>query len=246
MIKGKIKEILIKILSVEKFIQFQILFNKVLMRKSCTIDLNAVFEILSKKSNVNFIQIGANDGKTNDPIFHFIGKYKWLGVLVEPIPDIFERLKASYKNCTEHLIFENCGVGEFNEAMDFYSLPIEFDDPNWLQQIGSFNLDAFKRNLEVLPGFIDKMITTKLPVITWDELVSRSDFNSLDLLVVDVEGAEYVVIKQLAESKIKPNYLLFEWGSMSAADFEKTKTILISLSYDLYITGGDVFCIRKK
>jgi hypothetical protein len=37
-----------------------------------------------------FIQIGANNGMTGDPIRKYILKYHWRGILVEPQPDIFQ------------------------------------------------------------------------------------------------------------------------------------------------------------
>jgi hypothetical protein len=43
-----------------------------------------------------FIQIGANDGKTHDPLYKFVTEFGWSGILLEPLPDIFERLKANY------------------------------------------------------------------------------------------------------------------------------------------------------
>lgn len=43
--------------------------------------------------NVKFIQIGANDGITDDPIRKYILNHNWKGVLVEPNASVFESLK---------------------------------------------------------------------------------------------------------------------------------------------------------
>ncbi len=43
---------------------------------------------------VTFVQIGANDGVWNDPIEPYLRGEKWRGVLVEPVPYVFARLKA--------------------------------------------------------------------------------------------------------------------------------------------------------
>ncbi|MFO1348206.1 MAG: hypothetical protein U1F12_06435 [Pseudomonadales bacterium] len=56
-----------------------------------------------------YVNIGANDGITNDPIFPFIEKYNWHGIQVEPVLSTFNQLKinlASFKNT----IFENSAV----------------------------------------------------------------------------------------------------------------------------------------
>ena len=39
---------------------------------------------------LSFVQIGANDGVTGDPIRRFILEFGWSGVLVEPQLEIFE------------------------------------------------------------------------------------------------------------------------------------------------------------
>ena len=49
-----------------------------------------------------FVQIGANDGRslggtpgvTDDPIFEYVHTYRWSGLLVEPIPYLFDRLRS--------------------------------------------------------------------------------------------------------------------------------------------------------
>ena len=38
----------------------------------------------SKKGKIFFIQIGANDGQWNDPIYKFIRRDRWSGILIEP------------------------------------------------------------------------------------------------------------------------------------------------------------------
>lgn len=37
-----------------------------------------------EKEDFSFIQVGANDGYTNDPIYKYVRLYDWTGVLVEP------------------------------------------------------------------------------------------------------------------------------------------------------------------
>ena len=43
-----------------------------------------------------FIQVGSSDGITNDPIHDYIVKYKWKGILVEPVEYLFNRLLRTY------------------------------------------------------------------------------------------------------------------------------------------------------
>ena len=59
--------------------------------------------------NIRFIQVGANDGFRGDPIRRMVQKYNWSGILIEPLPDIYEKLKENYKD-QEGLIFENAAI----------------------------------------------------------------------------------------------------------------------------------------
>ena len=45
-------------------------------------------------SNFTVVQVGANDGKTQDPVHPLIMRGGWSGILVEPIPNLFGRLSA--------------------------------------------------------------------------------------------------------------------------------------------------------
>ena len=50
-----------------------------------------------KHKDFFFVQIGANDGFKADPIYLYVRKYGWKGILVEPVSYIFEKLKENYK-----------------------------------------------------------------------------------------------------------------------------------------------------
>src|ERR1700722_3021383 len=70
-------------------------------------DLAIHYLLVSRGVNLTFIEVGANDGRFGDPLRQYILKYQWKGVLVEPQPDIFERLKANYAGLNNRISFEN-------------------------------------------------------------------------------------------------------------------------------------------
>src|SRR4029453_18454609 len=45
---------------------------------------------------LKFVQIGANDGIRFDALHKFVTSHPCSGVVVEPLPDMFERLRANY------------------------------------------------------------------------------------------------------------------------------------------------------
>ena len=58
-----------------------------------------------------FVQIGANNGISADPIRPYVLKYHWRGVLVEPHPAAFARLVENYR-AEPQLVFENAAIAE--------------------------------------------------------------------------------------------------------------------------------------
>jgi FkbM family methyltransferase len=202
------------------------------------------FKLFAKsKKNIRFVQIGAHDGVKNDPIHPYIRQYGWQGVLVEPIPAIFKELKQNYEGVPK-LRFEMVGIADTDGALQFYHLPPEFDDPNWLQQIGTFDRKAIEFNLAVRHDLLPHITSTEIPTVSLKTLFSRNHIEQLDLLLLDVEGLEWVILKQLQDLTIRPQYLFFEWGCMNPRDLDALLQFLQASGYRLYGCGDDILATR--
>jgi hypothetical protein len=82
-----------------------------------------------------FIQIGAYDGISNDPIYHCIKNFNWHGVIVEPISEHFDKLRTTYSNETENLVLINTAIGKYDGFSDMYTIKkIDNDLPEWCYQ----------------------------------------------------------------------------------------------------------------
>ena len=53
---------------------------------------------LCDKKHLNAIQVGSNDGLSNDPLRKFIVNNDWNAVLIEPVPNLFNRLVNLYSD----------------------------------------------------------------------------------------------------------------------------------------------------
>jgi FkbM family methyltransferase len=204
-----------------------------------------IFLRLLSKSKVKFVQIGANDGVKNDPVHGFIRKYRWSGVLVEPVPEIMEKLKKAYAG-THDLIFENLGIAGQSGTLDFYFLPAEYNEPDWLQQIGTFDKGAIHLNLANFPNLLGKIETRQIKTLTLKELMDKNKISKTDLLIIDAEGFEYKILVQLDQLREKPSFILFEWGCMNDTDQHHLYDFLKSQTYQLYSSGGDILAVLKR
>ena len=70
-------------------------------------DLSVQLLMAARGPCLNFIQVGANDGRYGDPLRKYIMKHPWHGILIEPQPDIYAKLCENYASVRDRLIFEN-------------------------------------------------------------------------------------------------------------------------------------------
>lgn len=206
------------------------------------INTNRFFQLLSS-SQRSFIQIGANDGVKNDPIYSFVVNYRWQGVLVEPLPDFFARLQSNYSGIPG-LRFENSGISDKDGHLEFYYLPPRYSSPEWLQQIGSFSKEAILLNLKDLPEFIPHIESDRIPVLTLNQLFAKYSIRSVDLLLIDAEGFEGRILKGLALSSVRPRFIFYEWGCMSTIEHRELMNMLKGLGYALYASQGDILAVK--
>src|SRR5215468_60576 len=86
----------------------------------------AVHLLLARRQTLFFVQIGAHDGITGDPLRKFVLKYHLPGILVEPNPAVFKKLVANYRG-EPQLRFENVAVGPTQGTKSLY-LPATGDN----------------------------------------------------------------------------------------------------------------------
>lgn len=211
------------------------------------INVRHIFEIISrrKKSPPFFIQVGSFDGVSNDPIHEYVKNFNWKGILVEPMPPFFEKLKKNYSDA-RGLIFENVGVGDKEGEFDFYHLPAEYNEPQWLQQIGSFSRDSLVVNLkDTHPDLIGHIQHRRINAVTLNELMRKHTVSDIDVLNIDAEGFEYRILKDMNKLASKPCAILFEWGCMNKNDLSNLLNVLQQNDYTLFTSSGDMVALHK-
>lgn len=106
-----------------------------------------------KKEDLFFVQIGANDGKSGDPLYEFIINNNWKGILIEPMPDVFEQLKENFSFASGRLIFENSAISDTGGEFTIYYIDNSGKKfPEWVSQLTSFNKDVLQKEFDLLPG----------------------------------------------------------------------------------------------
>lgn len=180
--------------------------------------------IHSKSKDIDgfkFLQIGANDGLINDPIYKFILRDKWTGIRIEPLPIPFKKLE--YLHGRNHRVIPmQCLVADESGEMEIYHL--SFSDSRWATGLASLDKSNLQRQID--NGYVEKraakfqaklpadksawISSSSLKVAEINSLIRKEFPDGLDFLQIDVEGFDHKLIAALDLSAIKPGMLRFE------------------------------------
>lgn len=183
---------------------------------------------------VTFVQIGANDGVWNDPIEPYLRGEKWRGVLVEPVPYVFARLKARYGS-RQNFILENCAIAESDGTRTFYSVrEWEGDEASHASAIGSFSLVHVLKHAANVPDFTKRIQLTQVPCLTLRTLFAKHHITQLDALVMDAEGYDGAIVQNIPFDIVRPAVIFFEHKHLDSATREQCRTLLTQHDYLLF------------
>ena len=197
--------------------RYPILFD-IIKLISRLFDKNEIFHLLQEynrsKNEISVLQIGANDGMTNDPVREFIVRYKkWHGHLVEPIPTHFAELKKNYRYISSNRVkFLKYGVSDKKDSIPIYQIKEEFihQFPQYAQQIASLNKSHLIAHFPSLKHDDEKIEPLEIPVITIQELIDQYHIEHFDILCLDTEGLEYRIIMSFPFETTRPSILIYE------------------------------------
>lgn len=221
-------------------------YKKTLLQKYEGIFLNQledIFQFLStEKETVRFVQVGAMDGVSYDPIHAYIKKFGWQGILVEPLPDMMQRLKASYQGCSG-LIFENIAISEKTEIKTLYRVEPEVIKkhhlPEWLKGMSTFvdgKLDNYRQ-------YVKKQPVQCHPLMT---MLEKHQLPCIDVLQIDTEGFDYKVFKQFDFTKYRPSAINIEVVNLDSSEFGLLQAELLRQGYIFYRYGMDMIAVHTS
>jgi len=202
----------------------------------------AISDVLLRKiiaggslSDFTFIQIGANDGRTNDPIRRLVLKFGLRGILVEPQPDAFARLVHNYSNAPQ-LAFENAAIAQAKGQATLYRFKPGPGVPDWADCLASFSREHLIRNLADVKGEIEEVV---VPTMSFTDLIRKHGLTEVDLLQIDTEGFDFEVIKLIDFDAFRPSIINFEQGLLIGKVRQECYQYLGKRSYKITENGVD-------
>jgi len=188
-----------------------------------------------------FVEVGALDGIGSSNTFFFEKDRNWSGILIEPNPVEFKKLINCGRNLSHK---ENCAV--FNEERELDFLSIE-GPCNVLSGIYEFydkrHIDRIEKELksyEIYPighELYSRKEMVKISGVRLETIFDKYNVSHVDLLSIDVEGAELKVLESINFDKVSIDCILLEnnYGIEKEITFleEKGYKILVNIEWDV-------------
>jgi len=185
-----------------------------------------------------FVDVGAHDGKTINNTLYFETNNNWKGINVEPITDVYQKLVINRPNS----INLNCAVDEKEGEADFIYNKGYTEMISGLKNHYDLRHHTRLVNENNYFGSISNIIS--IPTNTLSNIFKKYNVTHVNYLSIDVEGAEFAVIKSIDFDSVFIDVIGFENNyndtSVPIVEYLSTK------GYNLLHTSMDIFMIHKN
>jgi FkbM family methyltransferase len=202
--------------------------------------------LIGGRKDLFIVEIGSNDGKSGDPLFPLIRSHRsWQALFVEPVPFLFEQLRRNHGD-NPRFRYEQVAISEQAQTMPFYYVSPDVRRevphlPPFLEQLGSFyRANVEKHMTDELDRFIIEM---PVEAVTLSTVLDRQKVDRIDVLLIDTEGHDWHVLKQLDLARYSPLIILFEHKFLSPEDKAASREFLSA--YEIIDLGYDYLCRRR-
>ena len=135
-------------------------------------------------------------------------------LLVEPVPHNISAIKENLKEF-KNIHLEPVAVASVRETKDFFfvkATSINKLKKHWASGIGSFNKNHLL-NHRTKRFLIEEDDIDKIPIktIKFEDLIEKYSITEIDKILIDIEGYEYEILRDMDLKKVRINSILFEY-----------------------------------
>lgn len=195
-----------------------------------------------------FVEIGANDGDQHDHLRPLIWASQWRGVMVEPVPYVFDRLRTNYADL-DRVVLDNVAIADRDGELPFYYLAHCAQHereglPRWYDGIGSFSRDQVLDHRRVIPDIEDRLVEACVPCLTFESLCAKHGLRRIDLLAIDTEGYDYEILRHVNLKLHQPVLVVYEHYHLDREDRVASWDWMHQAGYETLSEGFDTWCLR--
>ena len=151
-----------------------------------------------------FVDVGSHDGISINNTLYFEKNNGWTGINIEPLGSVYKKLVANRPNCInlEYAVCNNDGIAEFRCNTGYDEMLSGLNDCYDRRHVHRINSEQKQYGGE---SRIVKVNTRRLASI-----FAEHDIRHVNYLSIDVEGAEFEVIKSIDFDKVFIDVIGFE------------------------------------
>lgn len=161
-----------------------------------------------------FLQIGGNDGISNDPYREFMIRPQARGVTVEPVPEYFARLKSNYAAYPQVTCLNVCVSYDGGSEACLYAYTEAYlrsiGNSQELAGIAGFRRDHLAAQVRPPHRADDCIREVRIASVTVEQILARSGLDRFDCLFLDCEGHEEHVLLGMNYETVRPCVIAFE------------------------------------
>ena len=194
--------------------------------------------------------LGAMDGISFDETRGYIAMYGWDGLFVEPMPDQFSRLQTVYADRPK-CICENVAISDYIGEIKMIRIKPEAVN-NSLVHSCFGGMSAVWPPKNGLGSEGDKPTVEKygeyitVPCITPEELFSRNNINSFDIISIDTEGHDFLILKNIDLQKYSPRVVRIEYCNLTDEEKRESVEYLANNGYIYNIIGQNLDAVKEE
>jgi FkbM family methyltransferase len=204
-----------------------------------------VKQLPQNNSETTIVQIGANDGKTDDPVYSIISDGNWSGVLVEPLPNLYKELTKTYQNIS-NLKLENCAIANEDGIVTIYRVVADDSLPEYVKLLASFDRNVILKNKPLIPNIEQFIETIEVPAMTLKTLLKKYSIQHINLLQIDTEGFDYEILKMAFQTSLLPDIINFEYTHLLPETIAECGNVLASKGYSYLKVGRDLVAVKQS
>jgi FkbM family methyltransferase len=217
-----------------------------------------IAQLLKANRSPSSCRSAATDGVSFDPLRRHIVENDLPGLIVEPVPLYFDKLKALYAGSAKVRPI-NCAVAEENGERTIWGFnPLAVERgllPPHFGGIVSFVMEDLLNNgilaasapdEETMKVLRSQVCGVAVQCRTLETLLAEQKVERVDILQIDTEGYDYVVLKLFDFARYQPAIIHYEHQHLSEADAKAAEALLKSHGYRFKRNTFDTLAVRGE
>lgn len=129
----------------------------------------------------------------------------------------------------------------------FYRVPPGQDVPERCDRLGSFSWDVITSHKNIFPDIEHHIVEQDVRILSFDVLVQEFNVEAIDLNMIDTEGYDYEILKQINFQRFLPAIVIYEQFHLDAKTKSQSRILLEEAGYRVHAPNSmDCVAIQQS